>query len=363
MKLFLRNAIWWVSHGTGEHRIRQSTGHTDRELAEQVAKEICAPAMLRREADIVEMAGKIASGKRLDAQEKEADRIPLSECRERFPWKKTDGSDPARGSLIIDERMWRKFVEFCETQNVRYVHEVTPKIAEAYLASVTPGSRGLAYLCCHIRFNNIGVEVNPFRKKPRRDPKTVTHREPLERDEVTKILEFLDNSRRKIPCGGASQPEFAMYIRFLVYTGLRIGDAATMKVSQCDFTHGILRRRVQKTGKMVEFPMFRILRQSLPRHGEYLFPAFARICADGRTVRISARIRVLLQKLGLYRGRGIICAHSFRHTFGMICCEEGIPLVVVQDWLGHSSPEITRIYTHYNDMKRKQEIVDRFPEF
>ena len=37
MKLFLRNNIWWVSHGTGEKRIRQSTGQTDREQAEKVA--------------------------------------------------------------------------------------------------------------------------------------------------------------------------------------------------------------------------------------------------------------------------------------------------------------------------------------
>lgn len=363
MKLFLRNNIWWVSHGTGGKRIRQSTGRTDRDEAEQVAREICAPAMLRKEADIVEVAGRIASGKRDDAKMKEADRIPLVECYDRFPCRKQDGSEPAEGSKEIDKRCWRRFVEFCEGKDVHFVHEVTSEIAEGYLLTVLPGSRCLAYMYCRLRFKAIGVADNPFKKKPKRNKKTVKHREPLSREEVKKILDYLDGSQRQIPCGGASHAEFAMYVRFLVYSGLRIGDAATMKVSQCDFERGMLKRTMQKTGGEVEFPMFRVLRECLPREGEYLFPNLAKVCANGKTVRISARFRKLFIRLGLWRGNGIICAHSFRHTFGTICCEEGVPLEVVQQWLGHSSVAITRIYTHFNDLKRKQAAIDKFPEF
>lgn len=362
MKLFLRGCTWWVSHGTGKTRIRQSTGETDRNRAEEIAREICAPAMLRKEADIVEMAGMIASGKRKDAQMKEADRMPLSECYEKFPLVKNDDSEPAPGTKRIDERVWRRFVEFCGSMGIQYAHEVTPDIAEGYLKTVLEGSRELAYMYCHVRFRRMGIEDNPFRKKPKRDKRTVTHHEPLSRPEVRKVLASLDGNRWIVP-HGASNAEFAMYVRFLVYTGLRIGDAATMKVSQCDFERRMLKRVIQKTGKEVEFPMFRKLYDCLPREGEYLFPNLAKVCARGIAVQISTRFKKLFMRLGLYRGKGVICSHSFRHTFGTICCEEGIPLVVVQDWLGHSSPAITRIYTHYNDIQRKKEIVEKFPEF
>lgn len=363
MKLFLRNDIWWVSHGTGKNRIRQSTGKTDKAEAEQVAREICAPAMLRKEADIVEMAGKIASGKRKDAKARAAEMVPLSECYEKYPLLKNDGSEPAAGSKRIDKRVWRRFVEFCESIGVHLVHEVTSEVAEAYLKTVLEGSRELAYCYCRIRFKAMGVEDNPFGRKPKRDKRKQKHREPLTRPEVRQILAALDEKIWYAPPNGASNEEFALYVRFLVYTGLRIGDAATMKVSQCDFERRMLKRVSQKTGKEVEFPMFRVLYDSLPRAGDYIFPMLARTCSHGMTTQISTRFRKVFKRLGMYRGNGVICAHSFRHTFGTICCEEGIPLVVVQDWLGHSSPAITRIYTHYNDIQRKKQIVEKFPEF
>ena len=363
MKLFLRNNIWWVSHGTGEKRIRQSTGKTDREEAEQVAREICAPSMLRKEADIVEMAGRIASGKRHDAEMKEAEQIPLSECYARYPLVKSDGSEPAAGTRRIDERVWRRFVEFCDGKGIRFPHEVTPQVANEYLATVLAGSRELAYVYCRCRFKRMGVDDNPFRTKPRRSKRNVAHREPLSREEVRKVLDYLDGNPNHIHGEGASYEEFAIYVRFLVYTGLRIGDAATMRMSQCDFERGMIKRVIQKTGKEVEFPMFHVLMERLPRHEGYIFPNIAKVCSNGVTTQISTRFRKLFKRLGLWRGNGIICSHSFRHTFGTICCEEGVPLEVVQQWLGHSSSVITQIYTHFNDMKKKRAAIERFPEF
>jgi integrase len=37
-------------------------------------------------------------------------------------------------------------------------------------------------------------------------------------------------------------------------------------------------------------------------------------------------------------------AHALRHTFGTQCAEQGIPIPIVQDWMGHASPETTAIY-------------------
>lgn len=363
MRLFLRNNIWWVSNGTGNGRIRKSTGKTDRAEAERVAKEICAPAMLRKEADIVEMAGKIASGKRREAANREAEQIPLADCYGSYPLVKADGSEPSDGTKRVDERVWRRFVEFCEKKGVRFVHEVTEDVASAYLATVLAGSRDLAYVYCRCRFNRMGVSDNPFKSKPRRDRKTQGHHEPLTRDEIGKVLDALDEGGWFVPPGAAPHEEFALYVRVLVYTGLRIGDAATLKVSQCDFERGVIRRTIQKTGKDVEFPMSHVLRERLPREGDYVFPHLSKVCSKGVTTQISTRFRKLFKRLGLWRGNGVICSHSFRHAFATICCEEGVPLEVIQSWLGHASPAITRIYAHFNDMEKKRAAIEKFPEF
>jgi len=110
--------------------------------------------------------------------------------------------------------------------------------------------------------------------------------------------------------------------------------------------------------------MHHVLRNILPRTGEYLFPRLAAQCIRaGNTVQISTRFRALFKKVGLWRGNGIICAHSLRSTFATICCEAGVPLAVIESWLGHSSPEITRIYAHFNDMNKKRAAIEKFPEF
>jgi hypothetical protein len=38
--------------------------------------------------------------------------------------------------------------------------------------------------------------------------------------------------------------------------------------------------------------------------------------------------------------------HSLRHTFVSMCRESGAPLSVVENLVGHHSPELTRHYTH-----------------
>ena len=364
MKLFLRGNTWWVSHGTGDHRIRQSTGRTDRDEAEKVAKEICAPSMLQREADIVEVAGKIASGKRKAASESTAGRTKIADCLEAFPLIKADGSQPVQGTLVVDSRAWRKMTAYFAEHGVEFVHEVTHELAKSFLASLSQGVRDLTYAFCRSRFHRMGVEPNPFRDHKSVNPHDKKHHEPLTDEELHAVMKQLDDPTWRISPNCASRKEFAMYFRFLLYTGLRTGDAATTKVSQCDFEHEVIRRKIQKTGKIVEFPMHHVLRDILPRQGEYLFPVSAAQCQkSGNTTRISSRCRTLFIKLGIWRGKGVICAHSLRATFATICCEAGVPLAVIQSWLGHSSTEITRIYAHFNDMKKKREAIEKFPEF
>lgn len=360
MKLFIRNNIWWVSHGSGKNRIRQSTGKADRTEAEAVAKEICAPAMLRREADVVEVAGSIAAGKRQQAKAIESSMIPLAECFERFPFQTNDGHAPAPGTISTDRQVWRKLVRFCAERGVTMAGDVTEEIASEYIKSLSKGFVIPAFDDCKKRFDMMGVTPNPFVKRPRKKASDTVHHEPLSEAEIDMVVKYLESPGYHTRCHDAS--EFALYFRFLLYTGLRMGDAATMKVSQCDFERKVLKRMMDKTDKEVEFPMHKVLFEILPREGEYIFPHISQVYLH-KYNQVSERFYHLFKRLGLWRGNGVICTHSMRATFATICCEAGVPMAVIQSWLGHSSQTVTRIYAHFYDMQKKRAAIEKFPEF
>lgn len=360
MKLFLRGSTWWVSHGTGKTRIRQSTGRTDREEAEKVAREICAPAMLRVEADIVKVAGDIAAGKRRNADMLEAAGRRIDACLSLYPFAKKDGSEPSKHTLASDRQAWWKLTDFCKGKGVELVGHVTEELANEFLMSCTNNFRDKAYLYCRKHFAVMGIDPNPFRTPPPVDASLKSHHEPLTMDELAKVMAYLESKSYKHHCH--DNGDFALMFRFMVYTGLRMGDAAMMTVDQCDFEHGVIRRRMQKTRKIVEFPMHRVLMNILPREGGWLFPSLAEAYMKNPT-HVSERFTRVFRRVGLWRGNGIISGHSLRATFATICCEAGVPLAVIQSWLGHSSEIVTRIYAHFNDMEKKREAIEKFPEF
>ena len=49
-------------------------------------------------------------------------------------------------------------------------------------------------------------------------------------------------------------------------------------------------------------------------------------------------------------------SHQFRHTVGTRMVNMGVPLHIIQRYLGHVSPEMTLIYAHIHDSTMKQEI-------
>ena len=360
MKLFLRNNIWWVSHGTGGKRIRQSTGKTDREEAEQVAKEICAPAMLRDEANIVKVAAEIAAGKRQEADRLEIGRMTLDECLAAYPYRSRRGGEPSWNTVETDRLVWCKMADFMRSRNIVSPCDVTPALAVQFTQTLSRGYQKHVYTYCRRRFAVMGVSPNPFADAPKSVYDNGVHHEPLTKDEVAKVTAYLDSPGYHAKCHDAT--EFSAFFRFLLYTGLRLGDAATAKVSQCDFEQKVIRRVMAKTKKPVEFPMHHSLLDILPRDGEYLFPHMAELYMRSYN-HLSDRFFRLFRRLGLRRGNGVVCTHSLRSTFATICCEEGVPLEVIQSWLGHASPAITRIYAHFNDMEKKRAAIEKFPEF
>lgn len=353
MKLFKRGQTWWVTYGSSPQR-RVSTGERDRRRAEERALRIVAPAMTESEAALVEKAARL---RRMASQEK-ADALHLADAFSLYRYIRRHGVKESSARLA--GYYWGRFVKWCGDAGADCVGDLTQDICGSFVESCAPRAAQHAVIYCRQILKDCGCRRDLFPPVPRH--RDVVHREPLTMDEVKKLLDYMD---RKAERGGETAMEVAWYVRFLIYTGLRMGDAATLTAGMC--RDGVLRRIMGKTMRPVEFPLHSSLAAFVDgKLGEglgaddYIFPHVAEAYRHDRR-NLSHRISSAMEAIGLSGRPGQYCTHCLRATFATLCAEHGIPMAVIQSWLGHTSPMITRIYARIEDMQRKREALARFP--
>lgn len=205
------------------------------------------------------------------------------------------------------------------------------------------------------------IQENPF-ASIRSVIESSEPREAFSSEELEKIL--------------SSAPPF-IYAVFVVgfFTALREGDISTLLWSDVLWEHGIIRRKLLKTGVTVEIPimppLMNFLQQQIGKHEEYVLPDHATMYLDNPD-GITYRVKNFLEGIGIKttkkvagRGRAVSIkdVHSLRHTFCYFAGVAGIPLVVVQSIVGHMTPEMTSHYTAHADRKTKIEKLSGLPCF
>ena len=264
---------------------------------------------------------------------------------------------------------WQHFVDFMADRGVVYLHQVGREDARAYIASLrtcgkSNSTANLYQKCASEICQKLLPEQaeNPFDgiKLLVEDNEP---REPFASDELELIMQ--------------KAPPFIRSI-FLVgfFTALREGDISTLRWSDVLWEQGIIRRKLLKTGAIVEIPIMpplaAFLREQEGRDGEYVLPEHAAMYHDNPS-GISYRVKNFLEgELGIVttkkvpgrtRAVSIKDVHSLRHTFCYFAGVAGIPLVVVQSIVGHMTPEMTAHYTAHADRKTKREKLAALPCF
>lgn len=186
---------------------------------------------------------------------------------------------------------------------------------------------------------------------------------------------MITNSRRELTidelrkiCQTATG-ELQTLLALGIYSGLRLGDCATLRWGEVDLPRAMIRRIPNKTArrnpKPVIVPIHPILRDMLAvtpldQRREYVLPEMAvlyahNICAV--TDKVQGHFKkcgIILHKPGTGEDgkRAVIEVgfHSLRHTFVSLCRESNAPLSVVESIVGHSSPAMTRHYTHVGEL-------------
>lgn len=249
---------------------------------------------------------------------------------------------------------------------VHALRDVTPALAGEYATHLTR-DRMLSggSLNKHVRFLELLFRVL---KGPAR--LTVNPWEGIQRKRaVAESRRELTTEELRAVCSTATG-EMRLLFAIGIYTGLRLGDAATLRWAEVDLRRRIILRIPNKVARRNRRPVMIPIHQALAamlteaHSGELtedVLPETARLSRERPTI-LSNRIQTHFISCGIRTvkrdtGKGTkkravveVGFHSLRHTFVSLCRESNAPLSVVEAIVGHSNPAMTRHYTHVSEL-------------
>lgn len=249
------------------------------------------------------------------------------------------------------------------------MRHVTHDDATLFLAhldrTASPGTRNKYLVLLRSIWTVVGTaarcEGNPWEgiRRRRQSPHS---RRALSADELRAVL--------------AAAPEGEMRLLFALgtFTGLRLGDCATLPWMRVDLTAGFICTVPRKTsahGTLVKIPIhpdLAALLSDIPpaRRRAAVLPETAALYERDPSL-LSNRIQAVFRSAGIEtvsggmdkhrpregqdgkRARVDVGFHSLRHTYVSMCANAGVPLALVQSIVGHTSLAMTQHYFHVED--------------
>ena len=166
----------------------------------------------------------------------------------------------------------------------------------------------------------------------------------LSRAEVRQIL------------AGVRRPRYRVCLATIYSCGLRLQEGTNLRVPDIDSARLMIHVRHGKGAKDRYVPLtertLQLLRQYWKQHHNpvLLFPAEGRDHIDlARSTEPMSKSSVqdafhaALKESGNNKHASV---HTLRHSWATHLLEAGVNLRLIQEWLGHSSPATTSVYTH-----------------
>ena len=348
-------ARWTVNGKT----YKVSTGKTKEREAESRLAELMRPYVLADEKALAQnvaahIAGAEAEIKQI--KDKKAGDLHLADAWMTYK-AAPNRPDTGTATLAQYECQFSRFDTWAAAQKppVRLMREVTEDTAADFVKHLVAEKRtpntinkylNLFQLVWRVLAKPARLSVNPWAEIQRKKL------DPVGRRELT-LAEL------KTICGAATG-ELAVLLALGIFTGMRLGDCCTLRWGETDLDRSMILKDTRKKGKAVQIPihpeLLAMLKQAeAERAGEYVMPEYAAAYLK-RNQTVAARIQKHFADCGIVTAapvrkqrthRGVEAGfHSLRHSFISLCARAGVPLAVVQSIVGHSSPAMTRHYTH-----------------
>ena len=361
---------WRVNDKLITRALRDEKGQpiTNKEQAVTAREKYISPIAAAEEVEVLEQLTYKLAGRKAEIAKWEDEKIPALSID--LAWSEFLASpnrpDSGESTLRQYKFQWQAFADWIKEKHADKLtlREVTKEIAEAYASSLNHGKFSASTYNKHLNLLTLVFRVVKNKAKLTGNPW-----EDIQRKRI------VANSRRELTieelrkvCQTATG-ELQVLLTLGTYSGLRLGDCATLRWMEMDLKQGIIRRIPNKTArrnpKPVIVPIHPILCEMLEKlppeqRKEYVLPDTAALYAR-RTDMVTDQIQrhfkdcgITLHKPGTGKEgkRAVIEVgfHSLRHTFVSLCRESNAPLAVVESIVGHSNPAMTRHYTHVGEL-------------
>jgi len=273
----------------------------------------------------------------------------------------------SENTVLAYGRDLKSFLEYCESNRVASLKEISPTIIRSYMRTLTQGQksegslkRALVAIRMFLRFAKLMDLVE--------DDFTGV----LESPKLWQRLPVVCSKKQVMDLLNAPNPAEPFYLRdkamleLLYATGIRAGELANLKTSDLNVDIGYLRclgkgnrERVIPVGKAAISATVEYLTHLRPQLAK---PFSSNFLLLSRTGRPMSRIEIwrLVKKYAVRAGMPRnLTAHTLRHCFATHLLTGGADLRSVQEMLGHVDIATTQIYTHV-DQERLREIHRKF---
>lgn len=266
--------------------------------------------------------------------------------------------------------------QFSEASPSANIIGITPTILENYIVSLHQNyktrtvKRKIASLKAffhYLEYKDI-IENNPFNKIQTRFREPVILPKTIPLHTVEKFLATIYKQHQTATT--AYQKRNALrdiaVIELLFATGMRISELCALKNSDVNLFDGVIliygkgdkERRIQIGNEAVLHVLKEYKKEFLTeiQNCNHFFANQSGKALSDQSVRRMINKYTSLASIDLH-----ITPHMFRHTFATSLLEADVDIRYIQEMLGHSSINITEIYTHVTVAKQRDILTTKHP--
>jgi site-specific recombinase XerD len=159
---------------------------------------------------------------------------------------------------------------------------------------------------------------------------------------------------------------YYLIVRLLYSTMARVSELCNIRIKDIDFNKGYIRLRGKGNKERivpVDFNTLEAFKENLANRISYSSEDYILVNTRNQKLNprvVQADIKLIKEKCG-FPDTKIITPHVFRHTGATHLRRSGMDISELQDILGHSSPNTTRIYAKNDITKLKQSYATMHP--
>lgn len=266
--------------------------------------------------------------------------------------------------------------QFAKTLNCQDISQITIETLESFIATIhqnfkpKTAKRKIASVKTffhYLEYKDI-LLTNPFNKMQIRfrEPITLPKTIPLHTIELILKTIYAKHANANSPYQQRKTLQDIAIIELLFSTGIRISELCSLKATDVNlidnsiliFGKGSKERRIQIGNEDVLNILIKYqdIFQSDIRKNNFFFAKQSGEPISDQSVRRMIKKYASLAGIDLH-----ITPHMFRHTFATSLLESDVDIRYIQEMLGHSSINITEIYTHVTSSKQKDILRNKHP--